>query len=239
VPLPFMTAAGQTGAADPAETSPLPHDAREHWRRPYRPGPWRVGGAAVLLLLASYLLFSALIIALAGAVPGALVCVGAGLVVIALALRLLRVGVWVSAYGLRRVGLLNTVTLRWSEVAAVRTVQQPVRWLGLPRTVQGQALDVVRAGSGEPLRTLLTDHNADFLARPEAFDRAADVIEAWAAESWSGGQSGAQPGAQSAAHQGPGAHSWPQQGAQDLPWAQSVTQPGAQPWSGAPGTPVR
>jgi hypothetical protein len=138
------------------------------------------------------MLFSALIIALAGAVTGALVCLGAALAVIALALRLLRVGVWVSAYGLRRVGLLSTVTLSWGAVAAVRTVQQPVRWLGLPRTVQGQALDVVRAGDGEVLRTLLTDHNADFLGRPEAFDRAADVIEEWAAES--------RPAAQGSAH---------------------------------------
>ncbi|OEV03607.1 hypothetical protein K378_03697 [Streptomyces sp. Amel2xB2] len=189
MPLPFMTAAGQSGAAEHTDRdlqSPLPHDVREHWRRPYRPGPWRVGGAAVLLLLASYMLFSALIIALAGSVTGALVCLVAALAVIALALRLLRVGVWVSAYGLRRVGLLTTVTLGWHEVAAVRTVQQPVRWLGLPRTVQGQALDVVRAGDGEALRTLLTDHNADFLARPEAFDRAADVIETWAAESRAG-----------------------------------------------------
>ncbi|OEU85960.1 hypothetical protein DB35_11160 [Streptomyces abyssalis] len=185
MPLPFMTSAGQSGAAEQPDQSPspLPHDVREHWRRPYRPGPWRVGGAAVLLLLASYMLFSALIIAMSGAIPGALVCLGAAAAVIGLALRLLRVGVWVSAYGLRRVGLLNTVTLGWADVAAVRTVQQPVRWLGLPRTVQGQALDVVRAGDGERLRTLLTDHNADFLARPEAFDRAADVIEGWAAES--------------------------------------------------------
>lgn len=183
MPLTFLTAAGQPGAADNAEHSPLPHNPRERWRRPYRPGPWRVGGAALLLLLASYMLFSALIIAMAGAVPGALICLGAALAVVALALRLLRVGVWVSAHGLRRVGLLNTVTLRWSEVASVRTVQQPVRWLGLPRTVQGQALDVVREGDGEPMRPLLTDHSADFLARPEAFDRAADVIEGWAAES--------------------------------------------------------
>jgi hypothetical protein len=29
---------------------------------------------------------------------------------------------------------------------------------------------------------LLTTHNADFLARPGSFDRAADSIEAWAAE---------------------------------------------------------
>lgn len=183
MPLPFMTAAGQPGAAEHADLRPLPYEAREHWRRPYRPGPWRVGGAAVLLLLASYMLFSALIIVLAGSLPGSLGCLGAALAVIALALRLLRVGVWVSAHGLRRVGLLTTVTLGWAEIAAVRTDQQPVRWLGLPRTVQGQALNVVRARDGEPLRALLTDHNADFLARPEAFDRAADVIEGWAAES--------------------------------------------------------
>jgi hypothetical protein len=55
-----------------------------------------------------------------------------------------------------------------------------VRWLGLPRTVQGQALVAARPG-GEPL-TLLTDHSADFLSRPEAFDRAADTVEAWGAE---------------------------------------------------------
>ncbi|HWM36222.1 MAG TPA: hypothetical protein VNS49_03755 [Streptomyces sp.] len=182
MPLPFLTADGQADAAYAAQ-APLPHDAREHWRRPYRPGPWRVAAAATLLLLASYLLFSALIIALAGTLPGAAVCLGAGMLVIAFALRLLRVGMWVCAYGLRRVGLLTTVTLSWQQVTAVRTVQQPVRYLGLPRTVQGQALAVVPSGDGQPLRTLLTDHNADFLARPEAFDRAADVIESWAAES--------------------------------------------------------
>jgi hypothetical protein len=185
VPLPFPRVDDQSrvGAANEAEAGPLPHDARERWRRPYRPGPWRVAGGAMLLLLASYLLFSALIIVVAGALPGAAVCLGAAVVVIVLALRLLLVGMWVCSYGVRQFGLLNSVTLSWAEVGVVRTVQQPVRWLGLPRTVQGQALVVVRARDGQPLRTLLTDHNADFLARPEAFDRAADVIEGWAAES--------------------------------------------------------
>jgi hypothetical protein len=101
---------------------------------------------------------------------------------ITVALRLLRVGVWVSKHGLRQSGLCYTVTLKWSEIAAVRTVQQPVKWLGLPRTLQGQALSVVRARNGEPLRVLLTDRSADFLTRREAFERAADIIEAWAAE---------------------------------------------------------
>jgi hypothetical protein len=68
-------------------------------------------------------------------------------------------------------------------VISVRTVQQPVRWLGLPRAVQGQALELVRkdrpAADTPPL---LTTHTLDFLGRPAAFDRAADTVEAWAAE---------------------------------------------------------
>ncbi|GAA3295209.1 hypothetical protein GCM10020295_21760 [Streptomyces cinereospinus] len=88
-----------------------------------------------------------------------------------------------SAHGLRQVRLLHTRTLPWERVTAVRTVQQPVRWLGLPRTVQGQALILVRAGrTADDAPYLLTTHSADFLARPGAFDRAADAVEAWAEE---------------------------------------------------------
>ncbi|MFD5399770.1 PH domain-containing protein [Streptomyces sp. NPDC127097] len=180
MPLPFLTADRDldTGAADSAA---LPHDEPDHWRRPYRPGPWRVGAAAVLLLLASFVLLSAMIIAMAGSLPGAAACAAVGALMIALALRLLRVGVWVSAQGLRQVNLLRTATEPWSAIASVRTRQQPVRWLGLPRTVQGQALIIERT-QGEPLRTLITDRNGDFLSRPEAFEQAADILEAWAAE---------------------------------------------------------
>ncbi|MET9931510.1 hypothetical protein ABZ054_11045, partial [Streptomyces sp. NPDC006324] len=42
------------------------------------------------------------------------------------------------------------------------------------------------AGSDEKVKWLveptLTDHSADFLSRVEAFDRAADTVEAWNAE---------------------------------------------------------
>jgi hypothetical protein len=183
VSLPFLTADRASSAAPATAVAPLPYDAGESWRRPYRPGPWRVAGAALLLLLASYVLLSALIIALAGEPVGACTCLAAGLALIALALRLLRIGVWVSAQGLRQIALLSTTTLAWSEVADVRTLQRPVKWLGLPRTVQGQAVSVVRASDGQPLRALLTDHSADFLGRRAAFERAADVIEGWAAES--------------------------------------------------------
>ncbi|MER6957721.1 MULTISPECIES: hypothetical protein [unclassified Streptomyces] len=180
MPLPFLTADRAFEAADEVA---LPFDDHERWRRPYRPGPWRVGMAALALLLASYVLFAAVIIALTGSASEAAAVFGCSLLVIAGALRLLRMGVWVSDRGLRHVGFLFTRTLPWERVVAVRTAQQPVRWLGLPRTVQGQALTVVRrdrpAGEVAPL---LTTHGADFLARAEAFDRAADAIEAWAAE---------------------------------------------------------
>ncbi|MEU9737385.1 PH domain-containing protein [Streptomyces sp. NPDC048002] len=180
MPLPFLTADRAFEAADDVA---LPFDDRDRWRRPYRPGPWRVGAAALLLLLASYVLFAAVIIALAGTPSAAAVVFGIALAVIAVSLRLLRMGVWVSAQGLRQVGFFATRTLPWAQVVAVRTVQQPVRWLGLPRTLQGQALTLVRAErSGDEVPPLMTTHNADFLGRSDAFDRAADTIEAWAAE---------------------------------------------------------
>ncbi|MCL8016851.1 hypothetical protein [Streptomyces sp. AS02] len=180
MPLPFLTADRAFEAADDVA---LPFEDRERWRRPYRPGPWRVGVAALWLLLASYVLFAAVIIALTGTVTGAAVVFGIALLIITGALRLLRMGVWVSAHGLRQVGFLLTRTAPWEQVVAVRTVQQPVRWLGLPRTVQGQALLLVRRGrAAEDMPVLMTTHNADFLGRVTAFDRAADAVEAWAAE---------------------------------------------------------
>ncbi|MBW5483161.1 hypothetical protein [Streptomyces bambusae] len=187
MPLPFLTADSACDAQDPdgSGTAPayevLAHEDHERWRRPYRPGPWRVAIGAVLLLVSSFMLLATMIIAFAGAWGGAAACLAAALTVICGALRLLRMGVWVCRTGLRRVAFLGTRTVDWSRIAGVRTVQQPVRWMGLPRTVQGQALVATVRGAGEPL-LLLTDHGADFLARPEAFDRAADTVEAWAEE---------------------------------------------------------
>ncbi|MFE4335836.1 hypothetical protein ACFRQM_42595 [Streptomyces sp. NPDC056831] len=179
MPLPFLTAERAFDAS--AEDIALPFDDHDSWRRPYRPGPWRVVAAASLLLLASFILLAGMITVFAGAVPGAAVCLAIAVVVIGCALRLLRVGAWVSRHGVRRVSFFTTTTVPWNHVAAVRTVQQPVKWLGFPRTVQGQALIVVRQG-GEAISPLLTDSNADFLARGEAFDRAADTVEAWGDE---------------------------------------------------------
>ncbi|MEI5101245.1 hypothetical protein RB200_25225 [Streptomyces sp. PmtG] len=181
MPLPFLTP--DRAFDEAAQDVALPFDDRDHWRRPYRPGPWRVGAAAVLLLLASYVLVATVIIAFAGSLSGAAACGGTAVLVVCVAVRLLRVGTWVSAQGLRRVAFLYTRTTPWAHVASVRTVQQPVRWLGLPRTVQGQALLLVRGDRPAAERTvLLTDRGADFLARRTAFDRAADTVEAWADE---------------------------------------------------------
>ncbi|GAA2526457.1 membrane protein [Streptomyces levis] len=180
MPLPFLTADRVFEAADDV---PLPYDDRDRWRRPYRPGPWRVAAAALALLLASFVLFAAVVIAATAEVASAGLVFGLALLVIAGALRLLRVGVWVSARGLRQVAFFTTRTAPWEQVVSVRTVQQPVRWLGLPRTVQGQALLLERQGrtaDGVPL--LMSTHNLDFVGRMEAFDRAADSVEVWADE---------------------------------------------------------
>lgn len=180
MPLHFLTADHAFGAADDLA---LPHHDRDRWQRPYRPGPWRVGAAALWLLLASFVLFAGVIIAFTAPAAEAAVVLGIALAVIVGALRLLRVGAWVSTRGLRHVGFLGTRTTPWGQVVEVRTVQQPVRWLGLPRTVQGQALILVRKGRTEQdTSILMTTHNADFLARQGSFDRAADMVEAWAAE---------------------------------------------------------
>ncbi|AZM59714.1 MULTISPECIES: hypothetical protein [unclassified Streptomyces] len=180
MPLPFLTA---DRAFDTADEVALPYDDRDRWRRPYRPGPWRVGASALLLLLASFVLFAGVIIAATATPASAGTVFAIALVVVAVALRMLRMGVWVSAKGLRHVGFVSTRTTGWGQVVSVRTVQQPVRWLGLPRTVQGQALMLARRGRTEEPPPLLTSHNADFLGRDQlAFDRAADTVEAWAAE---------------------------------------------------------
>jgi hypothetical protein len=176
--LPFRSAAAVDD--EYATGRPLPADLRDRWMRPYRPGPWRVAVAALALMLAAYLLFAALIMVAAKSVQGAGVLVLLAALVIAGTLRLLRMGVWLSGRGLRQVGYFSTVTVPWPQVTSVRTAQQPVRVLGLPRSVQGQALVISRRGTA--LRPLMTDHNADFLGRAEAFDVAADAIEGWSLE---------------------------------------------------------
>lgn len=187
VPLPFLTADATVTAAPPTPQDPAPdpytdlYEDRRRRRRPYRPGPLRVGGAALLLLLASQVLVAAVVIGVAGSLPGAGICLVVAALLIALAWRSVRSGVWVDERGLRQVRLLSGTSLPWSAVGPVRIIQQPVRRLGVLGTVQGQALVVHRA-DGRPLPVLVTDHGADFLGRPQAFAAAADATEEWVAE---------------------------------------------------------
>lgn len=116
MPLPFLTA---DRAFDTADDVALPYDDRDLWRRPYRPGPWRVGMAALMLLLASFVLFAAVIIAATGGLSSAGVVFGIAVVVILCALRMLRMGAWVSAHGVRQVGFFTTRTVAWQDRKSV------------------------------------------------------------------------------------------------------------------------
>ena len=181
MPLPFLTADRAFDAAAPRtsrcrSTTTTAGDVRT------APAPGASRLRPSLLLLASFVLLAAMIIAFAGALPGTAVCLVLALGVILCALRLLRIGAWVSRHGVRRVGFFTTATVPWNRVIAIRTVQQPVRWLGFPRTVQGQALIARTPGGRGDGRRCSPTHNADFLTRGEAFDRAADTVEAWGDE---------------------------------------------------------
>ena len=87
MPLPFLTAdrAFDAGADDIA----LPFDDHDSWRRPYRPGPWRVSAAALVLMLASFVLLAGVIISVAGSFSGAGACFVLAAAMIGGALRLL------------------------------------------------------------------------------------------------------------------------------------------------------
>ncbi|NYI08465.1 hypothetical protein [Allostreptomyces psammosilenae] len=154
----------------PAPQRTLLHD---QWNRPYAPGPWRVGGAAFLGVLASYLLVAGFTLGMVGSGP--VLPLVLAVLLLAAGLRLLRVGVWVSRAGVRSVALLRTTTVRWTDLVDVRVEDASVPLLGLPRRVRGQALVLVHR-SGRRTITVLTDQGADFLRRADAFADAADVL---------------------------------------------------------------
>ena len=110
MPLPFLTADRTFDGAKTRTMLPWPFDDHDLWRRPYHPGPGGWGSAAVLLLLASFVLIAGMITAFAGALGGAAVCMGAaGGGVIAAALRsAAHGGVGEPARGLRRVAFVLT-----------------------------------------------------------------------------------------------------------------------------------
>jgi hypothetical protein len=162
-----------------ADTQPPPLDPGK-WRRPYRVGGWRVLGATLLLALCPMLLFGALLSFLADGTTRASVAFAIGLAIVFSALRLLRMGVWVSSHGIRRVAFWWTRTVRWNDVESVHVGQVPVKVLGTPRRVNGQAVTVTRRG-GAALEEVLSDHNADFRGkdRAEDFEAAVSALAEW------------------------------------------------------------
>ena len=146
MPLPFLTADRAFDTS--ATTSRCRSTTTISGGVPTGRGPGGSARRRSLLLLASFVLLAAMIIAAAGALSAA---------------RASRLGTGRARHPGRPAaaargrlgeparaaprGLLLDHTVPWDDGdVAVRTVQQPVRWLGLPRTVQGQALVLVTAG---------------------------------------------------------------------------------------------
>ena len=151
-----------------ADAAPAPRQGRVRGggvRTARGPGGWPL--VALMLVLAAYLLFAALIMELAGESAERGGAGGRRAVIVALRLRLLRVGVWVSGDGLRLVSLLRTTTVAWDRVGcgAHRAAAGAAGWRCRGRC-RARRLVVTRRADGSELPTLLTDHSADFLRRP-------------------------------------------------------------------------
>lgn len=168
------------------EKEPGPVDdayVQVRWIRPYRPGPLRVAATLLIAVFAIFTSFSGFLGAL-GAVTfaqgvffTAVTLMVAGSLVV-LASRLLSVGVWVNDRGVRVLGLVRRHEHPWSAVADVRRVPGRARVLGTPLRSSGTTVFLVLK-DGSDLETPLTDVNADFAARAEAFDMAAGAVERW------------------------------------------------------------
>lgn len=160
-----------------------PAPAADRWRRVARPGPLRVAVIVACVLGCAYLLLLALVLvpvatgSVAAAAPVGVALLGA-VALAALALRNLRIGVWVCDRGVRDVRLLSVATLTWSRLAALEVAQRSVRFGGVLPARRALAV-VFIPDDGKPNVTVVTAVSPDFLGRPEAFDMAVDAIERW------------------------------------------------------------
>jgi hypothetical protein len=83
--------------------------------------------------------------------------------------RILRMGVYVSAYGVRIRGLVGTRTLRWTEIAEF-ALDQPVYRIPFGAVLVPAGLTVlIRRHSGEYVNTSLWAQGIDFHQRPRVF----------------------------------------------------------------------
>ena len=140
---------------------------RQNWTRPYRPGPGRwliiAWEAAALAMLAWATIRQFELtghgVTLVGCALAALWVVGAH--------RILQMGAYVGATGLRIHGLLRSQTTHWQDVAHVRLHRASHR-LG-PWEIETGTTVVLERHDGSTLNTELWSQGVDFHARPSLF----------------------------------------------------------------------
>lgn len=81
--------------------------------------------------------------------------------------RILRMGVYLSEYGVRIRGLLGSRTLRWTEIDQI-AVEAPVYRFGVVRVPAGMTV-LIRHRTGEFVNTSLWSQGIDFHSRPRLF----------------------------------------------------------------------
>jgi Bacterial PH domain len=149
---------------------------KQTWVRPYTPGTGRwvvIGWEAVALGL-----LARSTVALFGFTGS-----GTGALVVALTLtwtlgvaRIVRMGVYVSAGGVRIRGLLRTRTLRWQDVAFVR-LHSATHRIG-PWEIRSGMTVLIERLDGATVNTELWAQGVDFHRRPGAFRAVYDELRA-------------------------------------------------------------
>jgi hypothetical protein len=143
-------------------------------------GPIRIAalvvGTLVLISATGSLLMAALTTSLS-----ATVVVGAAIsaTLLVLILRGWVVGTFVNDDGLTIETAWRRIRVPWSQVAAVRTVEVPSPFLGLPIPLRC-ARSVVECSDGRVLATHAYESSPDLWLRSEAFDIARIRLEQWA-----------------------------------------------------------
>jgi Bacterial PH domain len=146
----------------------------DDWVRPYAPGTdrWLVigweGVALALLAWTTIRLFD-----LTG--PGVRVLAGVlAAVWIVGAWRILQLGAYVGAGGLRIRGLLRSRTLRWQEIAEVR-LHRAAHRLG-PWQIESGMTVLIERRDGSTVNTELWAQGVDFHSRPKVFRAVYDEL---------------------------------------------------------------
>jgi len=144
------------------------------WVRPYRPGGGRwliIGWEAVALGLLTWATIRQF--ELAGPGMRILACAFAALWVVG-AWRIVEMGAYVGAEGLRIRGLLRSRTLRWQEIASVRlhsATHKVGRW-----EIESGMTVLIERENGTTVNTELWARGVDFHSRPKVFRAVYDEL---------------------------------------------------------------